>query len=77
MNHCGGGAATDHFDSLSALEDWAIGHKAPAVIPAKAGPASPWPGRERPLCAYPTMAIETKQGFVCRPAHHTHHTERR
>ena len=66
MNHCGGGPATDQFDSLSALEDWVLRHHAPAAIPAKAGPGTPWPGRERPLCAYPAQVIATGRGFVCK-----------
>lgn len=66
MNHCGGGPATDQFDSLSALEDWVLHAKAPAEMPAKAGPATPWPGRQRPLCAYPTYAVPGPGGFVCR-----------
>lgn len=57
MNHCSGGPATDRFDSLTALEDWVIGGKAPEAIPAKAGPGTPWPGREMPLCPYPQIAV--------------------
>ncbi len=64
MNHCGGGAATDRFDSLSALEDWMLHGKAPDAIAATAGPTTPWPGRTRPLCPYPTIARATADGAV-------------
>lgn len=72
MNHCGGGPATDHFDSLGALESWVLGHKAPDSIAASAGSDTPWPGRTRPLCAYPKSAhykgsgdIEDAASFSC------------
>ena len=72
MNHCAGGDATDQFDGLSVLEDWVEHGKAPASIPAKADPQSPWPDRTRPLCAWPTYArytghgsIEDGANFVC------------
>lgn len=68
MNHCNGGAATDRFDSLAALESWAEQGKAPNAIPARAGPNTPWPGRERPLCPYPQFAVPTaldRERFVC------------
>ena len=68
MNHCAGGPATDQFDGLSALENWVVDHKAPEAIPAKAGPATPWPGRERPLCPYPRQAMPSGAGFACRNA---------
>ena len=66
MNHCAGGPSTDQFDGLGALESWVIDHHAPEAIPAKAGPATPWPGRERPLCAYPGQARPAGAGFACR-----------
>lgn len=69
MNHCTGGPATDQFDSLTALEDWVLRHRAPVQIPAKAGPAAPWPGRQRPLCAYPAEAAASENTFVCKMPH--------
>jgi hypothetical protein len=67
MNHCLGGPATDHFDSLTALEAWVLKAKAPAEISASAGPGTPWPGRERPLCPYPLVAKSMPDGeFKCR-----------
>ncbi|MEO5958291.1 MAG: tannase/feruloyl esterase family alpha/beta hydrolase, partial [Opitutaceae bacterium] len=73
MNHCGGGPATDQFDAFSALVNWVEKSSAPAQIVATAGAASPFPGRTRPLCAYPTQAryngsgsIEDARNFSCR-----------
>jgi feruloyl esterase len=68
MNHCAGGPATDRFDALDALVDWVEQGKAPAHIDASAGPQTPWPGRHRPLCPYPEIAVPTAAGsdtFVC------------
>lgn len=73
MNHCAGGPATDRFDAFTALVNWVEKNTAPQQIVATAGPASPWPGRTRPLCAYPAQAryngsgsIEDAQNFSCR-----------
>ena len=73
MNHCAGGPATDQFDAFAALVNWVEHQSAPQEIVAKAGAASPWPGRTRPLCAYPKQArykgtgsIEEAGNFVCR-----------
>lgn len=44
-----------------------IKKQAPKFIAAKAGASTPWPGRERPLCAYPTAAIADGKGQIsCR-----------
>ena len=64
MNHCGGGPATDQFDSLGALEQWVDSGKAPDFIPATAGPNTPWPGRSMPLCPHPMVARATDNGQV-------------
>ena len=73
MNHCAGGPATDQFDAFSALVDWVEKGTAPERIIATAGPATPWPGRTRPLCAYPKQAhydgtgnLQNAESFVCR-----------
>jgi feruloyl esterase len=73
MCHCSGGQATDRYDALTALVQWVEQQKAPAFLPASAGPASPWPGRERPICAYPAVARYKGEGdpekaasFECR-----------
>jgi hypothetical protein len=73
MSHCRGGPATDQFDALGALMQWVEHGQAPEQIAATAGRASPWPGRTRPLCAYPKVAryigtgdIERAESFQCR-----------
>lgn len=71
MGHCqGGSAALDRFDMLSAIVDWVEKGVAPERVVAT-GPA--FPGRSRPLCAYPQHAEYTGHGdtndasnFVCR-----------
>ncbi|MGZ3196394.1 MAG: tannase/feruloyl esterase family alpha/beta hydrolase [Croceibacterium sp.] len=76
MNHCSGGPATDQFDAFSALVAWVEHHQAPDQLLATAGPGSPWPGRTRPLCPYPTIArpkpgaadIERAGSFSCTPS---------
>jgi pimeloyl-ACP methyl ester carboxylesterase len=72
MNHCSGGPATDRFDAFAALVNWVEKGAAPEKIIAAAGPASPWPGRTRPLCPYPsqpryngTGGIEDAASFSC------------
>jgi feruloyl esterase len=72
MNHCAGGPATDQYDAFSALVNWVEKGAPPDQIVASAGPASPWPGRTRPLCVYPKQArykgtgsIEDSVNFVC------------
>ena len=72
MNHCAGGPATDRFDAFGALVTWVEGGSAPERIVATAGPSTPWPGRTRPLCAYPrqsrytgTGSIEDAASFTC------------
>jgi Tannase and feruloyl esterase len=64
MNHCGGGPATDQFDSLTALENWVLKGTAPDAIAAVAGAETPWPGRSRPLCAYPKVARYSGKGDI-------------
>jgi feruloyl esterase len=73
MGHCGGGPATDQYDAFGALMKWVEQGKAPDQIIAQAGPATPWPGRQRPLCPYPKVArykgsgsVELAESFVCR-----------
>ena len=71
MNHCGGGPATDSFDALSAIADWVEHGKAPAEIQASAGQNSPWPGRTRPLCAYPKQPRYRGSGDINNAANFT------
>ena len=71
MGHCATGAATlDQFDFLRAVVDWVEGNKPPERVIAT-GPA--YPGRSRPLCAYPQYAVykgagdpENAANFECR-----------
>jgi feruloyl esterase len=72
MNHCAGGPGTDQFDAFGALVAWVEKNTAPERIEATAGPATPWPGRTRPLCSYPKQAryrgtgsIEEAASFAC------------
>jgi pimeloyl-ACP methyl ester carboxylesterase len=73
MGHCLGGPATDQFDAFTALVNWVEKSVAPERIVATAGKSTPWPGRTRPLCAYPKQArytgtgsIEDAANFVCK-----------
>ena len=71
MGHCGGGPeALDSFDALSALVQWVEKGSAPESITAT---GRAFPGRSRPLCAYPLHAHYKGQGdpedaanFECR-----------
>ncbi len=73
MNHCSGGPATDRYDAFGALVRWVENGSAPERIVAAAGPNTLWPGRTRPLRAYPgqarytgTGSIEDAASFTCR-----------
>jgi feruloyl esterase len=70
MTHCGGGPATDLYDTLGAMINWVENGIAPDKIIAT---GNAFPGRTRPLCPYPTYAHFTGKGstedadsFVCR-----------
>ena len=72
MGHCMGGLATDQFDPFTALVNWVEHGKAPDRIEATTNQWSQWPGRTRPLCAYPAVArysgkgdSERAENFVC------------
>jgi feruloyl esterase len=71
MAHCGGGPATDAYDALGVMTQWAEQERAPDALVAKAGRGSPFAGRSRPLCAYPKQAtykggnIEDASSFRC------------
>jgi len=75
MGHCSGGSGgTDQFDAFGALVAWAERGTAPDSIlsTARAAAGVPWPGRTRPLCAYPkeavyrgTGSIEDAANFTC------------
>jgi len=70
MNHCGGGPSLDQFDTLTAMQAWVERGKAPQRLIAR---GTAFPGRTRPLCAYPATAhykgsgnIESAASFACR-----------
>lgn len=70
MSHCGGGPATlDKFDMLSAVVNWVEKGTPPDSVIAT---GNDFPGRSRPLCAYPKHAQYKGSGdpqnaanFVC------------
>jgi len=70
MSHCGGGQALDQFDLLGALVNWVEKGTAPMSVIAT---GRAFPGRSRPLCAYPKQAQykgdgnpEDANSFECR-----------
>jgi Tannase and feruloyl esterase len=71
MGHCAGGPETlDSFDALGAMVRWVEQGTAPDSITAT---GRSFPGRSRPLCAYPLHAQYKGQGntedaanFECR-----------
>jgi feruloyl esterase len=72
MNHCRGGAGTDTFDAMAAIEQWVAKGTAPDTIPA-AHLTNETVDRTRPLCPYPQVAIYKGTGstdlaanFVCK-----------
>jgi hypothetical protein len=69
MGHCGGGPSLDRFDMLTAIVNWVEKGVAPDAVIAT---GRAFPGRSRPLCAYPKHAQYTGHGntedaanFVC------------
>lgn len=70
MSHCGGGKALDQFDLLGAIVAWVEKGTAPVSVVAT---GKAFPGRSRPLCAYPRHAQykgagnpEDANSFECR-----------
>jgi feruloyl esterase len=71
MGHCGGGpAALDQFDMLGPIVEWVEKGIAPDQVVAS---GRAFPGRTRPLCAYPKHAqykgsgdSEKAENFECR-----------
>jgi hypothetical protein len=59
MSHCGGGPSLDRFDMLTAVVDWVQKGVAPDSVIAT---GRAFPGRSRPLCAYPNHAQYTGHG---------------
>ena len=72
MQHCGSGPSTSTFDALPSVVQWVESGTPPERIVGTAPAATPWPGRTRPLCPFPTYAryggsgsIESEGSFVC------------
>ncbi len=70
MSHCAGGPSLDNFDLLGAITNWVEKGVAPESVLAT---GKAFPGRSRPLCAYPKHAQYKGQGntedasnFECR-----------
>lgn len=61
MGHCGGGQALDQFDLLGAMVNWVEKGTAPSSVTAT---GKAFPGRSRPMCAYPKHAQYKGQGEV-------------
>ena len=53
MTHCAGGPSLDQFDMLGAIVNWVEKGIAPDSVTAT---GKAFPGRSRPLCAYPAHA---------------------
>jgi feruloyl esterase len=69
MAHCGGGPSLDRFDMLTAVVNWVEKGTVPDSITAT---GKAFPGRSRPLCAYPRHAqyngsgdTEDAKNFSC------------
>ncbi|MGH6989126.1 MAG: tannase/feruloyl esterase family alpha/beta hydrolase [Stellaceae bacterium] len=69
MLHCSGGPSLNHFDLLTAVVDWVEKDKAPKSVVAT---GHAFPGRSRPICAWPNHAQYKGKGnpndaanFVC------------
>lgn len=56
--------STPDVDILQAVVDWVEHGKVPERLMAAALPDSEWPGRTRPLCTYPEVAIYNGQGSM-------------
>ena len=72
MNHCQGGAGTDTFDKVAAMEEWMARGTAPDRIVASHATDGKI-DRTRPLCPYPQVAVYNGAGstddassFSCR-----------
>jgi feruloyl esterase len=61
MGHCGGGQALDQFDLLGAIVNWVEKGTVPSSVIAT---GKAFPGRSRPMCAYPKHAQYKGQGEV-------------
>lgn len=72
MAHSSGGKSLDEFDPVTAIHQWVEKGIAPEFMLAK---GARFPGRERPICVYPTIAryvgsgsVDSASSFRCSPA---------
>jgi feruloyl esterase len=65
MGHSNGGRALDVFDPVTAIYNWVEKGLAPEQMMAT---GASFPGRSRPICAYPKIALYTGSGSVDSPA---------
>jgi feruloyl esterase len=63
MAHCRGGAGTDTFDAIAALDAWVEHGTAPDTIHASRS-TNGRIDRTRPLCAYPAVARYKGTGSI-------------
>ena len=70
FGHCNGGSGLDRFDPLTPMVNWVEKGIAPEVMITT---GTNFPGRSRPVCAYPKTAeysgkgnAEDAQSFTCR-----------
>jgi feruloyl esterase len=61
MNHCQGGAGTDTFDKVAAIEEWMAKGTSPGQIIASHATTGKI-DRTRPLCPYPQVAVYNGSG---------------
>jgi feruloyl esterase len=61
MNHCGGGPGPNHFDGITALEEWVEDGDVPEKIIAFHSTDGEI-DRTRPLCPYPQVAVYRGKG---------------
>jgi pimeloyl-ACP methyl ester carboxylesterase len=65
MDHCSGGSeGTDQFDAFGAMVKWVEEGVAPDSMLSTARSITNWPGRTRPLCAYPKEAVYNGTGDI-------------
>lgn len=62
MSECSGGAGTDTFDMMGALQRWVEQGQAPSAIPASRVEPDGRVSRTRPLCPYPQVATYSGTG---------------
>jgi hypothetical protein len=64
MTHCAFGPSTYAFDAFTAVVNWVEHGTPPDSIVAMAPPGTPWPGRTRPLCPFPSVTRDLGSGSI-------------